>query len=292
MRFVVSLLSVVVAILMQAAPAAAIDRFVSTSDGIRLHVVDIGPTDPAAKSSASVLVFVPGWTMPEWIFQPQIDEFSRAHRVIAIDPRGQGQSDAPKQGYVHTRRAEDISDVLRGLDLRNVVLVGWSLGVLDTLAYVRTHGDATLSGMVLIDNSVGEDPPPSSGSAPPTERGPKLTYAQRMAQFVRSMFRAKQPETYLQQLTSAALHTPEPAARQLLAYPVPRTYWKAAIYATEKPIFYVVRPKFAGQAGNLAAHHKAAETMVVDGVGHALFVDDPARFNTAMADFLARRVER
>jgi microsomal epoxide hydrolase len=51
-----------------------------------------------------------------------------------------------------------------------------------------------------------------------------------------------------------------------------------------------VRPKFAGQAGNLAAHHKAAETMVVDGVGHALFVDDPARFNATLADFLARRV--
>ena len=172
------------------------------------------------------------------------------------------------------------------------MLVGWSLGVLDTLAYVHTHGDSILSGMVLIDNSVGEDPPPTAGRPAPTVPGPKLSYAQRMAQFVRSMFHATQPEPYLQQLTSAALHTPEPAARQLLAYPVPRTYWKAAIYSTDKPIFYIVRPKFAGQAGNLATHHKDAETMVVDGVGHALFVDDPVRFNTAMADFLARRIER
>ena len=231
--------------------------------------------------------------MPAWIFQPQIDAFSRTHRVIAIDPRGQGQSDAPPRGYVHTRRADDIADVLAALRPgNNVVLVGWSLGVLDTLAYVHIYGDAALSGLVLIDNSVGEDPPPVAAKEPPAQPGPKPSYAERMARFVRSMFHRPQPETYLQRLTSATLHTPEPAARQLLAYPVPRTYWKEAIYATSKPILYVVRPKFAGQAGNLAAHHKAAETMVVDGVGHAWFVDDPVRFNTAMADFLTRRIER
>ena len=41
-----------------------------------------------------------------------------------------------------------------------VVVVGWSLGVLDTLAYVHTHGDALIAGLVLVDNSVGEEPAP------------------------------------------------------------------------------------------------------------------------------------
>ena len=43
---------------------------------------------------------------------------------------------------------------------RPVLLVGWSLGVLDALAYVHTHGDAALAGLVLVDNSVGEEPAP------------------------------------------------------------------------------------------------------------------------------------
>ena len=228
-------------------PAAAVDRFVSTSDGVRLHVVDVGQAHAAP--DAPVLVFVPGWTMPEWIFQPQIDEFSKHYRVIAIDPRGQGESDVPKTGYVHTRRGEDIAEVIDSLHVQHVVLIGWSLGVLDSLAYLHTHGDAAL-------------------------------------------FHRPQPAAYLNRLTQICLRTPERAANQLLAYPVPRSYWKEAVYSTTRPVLYVVRPKFAGQAGNLAAHHKAAETMVVDGLGHALFVDDPARFNATLADFLVRKVAK
>ena len=271
-------------------PAAAVDRFVSTSDGVRLHVVDVGQAHAAP--DAPVLVFVPGWTMPEWIFQPQIDEFSKHYRVIAIDPRGQGESDVPKTGYVHTRRGEDIAEVIDSLHVQHVVLIGWSLGVLDSLAYLHTHGDAALAGLVLIDNSVGEEPPPAASKDKPVPSGHKPTHAEFMAAFVRGMFHRPQPAAYLNRLTQICLRTPERAANQLLAYPVPRSYWKEAVYSTTRPVLYVVRPKFAGQAGNLAAHHKAAETMVVDGLGHALFVDDPARFNATLADFLVRKVAK
>jgi non-heme chloroperoxidase len=51
-----------------------------------------------------------------------------------------------------------------------------------------------------------------------------------------------------------------------------------------------VRPRFEGQAENLAAHHPAAETVVLRGVGHALFVDDPGRFNALVEDFIRRRI--
>ncbi|MDR3523627.1 MAG: alpha/beta hydrolase [Acetobacteraceae bacterium] len=271
-------------------PAAAVDRFVSTSDGVRLHVVDVGQAHAAP--DAPVLVFVPGWTMPEWIFQPQIDEFSKHYRVIAIDPRGQGESDVPKAGYVHTRRGQDIAEVIDSLHLQHVVLIGWSLGVLDSLAYVRLHGDQALAGLVLIDNSVGEEPAPAASKDKSAPGGRKLSHAEFMAAFVRGMFHRPQPASFLNRLTQACLRTPERAADQLLAYPVPRSYWKEAVYSTTRPVLYVVRPKFAGQAGNLAAHHKAAETMVVDGLGHALFVDDPARFNATLADFLVRKVAK
>jgi non-heme chloroperoxidase len=267
--------------------AGAVDRTVTTSDGVKLHVVDVGPN----QVGRPVLLFVPGWTMPEWIFQPQIDAFSKKYRVVAMDPRGQGESQAPGWGYVQSRRGEDIADVIAALGLEHVVLVGWSLGVLDSLAYVHIHGDASLAGMVLIDNSVGEEPAPSAPPRPkhaPAAR--KLSHAEYMAAFVRGMFLRPQPQSYLNRLIEATLRTPESAARQLLAYPVPRTYWKEAVYSTTRPVLYVVRPGLAGQAGNLAAHREATETMVVEGVGHALFVDDPARFNATMADFLAHKV--
>jgi len=172
-----------------------------------------------------------------------------------------------------------------------MVLLAWSLAVLETLAYTHTHGDGRLDGVILVDNSVGEEPPP-----PPPEnlrRGPKVPHDVMMRGFVRGMFRRPQPQAYLDKLTQATLRVPEPASRSLLAYPVPRSYWRESIYAINKPILYVVRPKFAGQAQNLGRNHPNAESVVLNNdVGHALFVDDPAGFDTLVLDFIRRKVWR
>jgi non-heme chloroperoxidase len=111
-----------------------------------------------------------------------------------------------------------------------------------------------------------------------------------MRRLVRGMFVRSPGETYLEQLTETALRTPPEVAAALSSYPVPRTYWRDAIYSVRHPILYIVRPRFSGQAGNLAAKHPMAETEIFAGAGHALFIDEAARFNTLVADFIHRRV--
>ena len=112
-----------------------------------------------------------------------------------------------------------------------------------------------------------------------------------MRGFVRGMFRHPQPEAWLDRLTATALRTPEFVARQLLAYPVARSYWKEAVYSTARPVLYIVRPKWAGQAENVRARHRSAEVVVLDNsVGHALFVDDAAGFDARLRDFIGRRI--
>jgi microsomal epoxide hydrolase len=111
-----------------------------------------------------------------------------------------------------------------------------------------------------------------------------------MRAFVHAMFRRPQPEAYLDALTETCLRTPPDAARALLSYPVPRTYWRDALYATSKPILYVVRPGLAAQARNLALHRPDAETAVFADAGHALFVDDASRFDALLSDFARTRV--
>lgn len=111
-----------------------------------------------------------------------------------------------------------------------------------------------------------------------------------MRHFVRAMFHRPQNAAYLDRLTEAALRTPEAACRALLSYPEPRTYWREAIYATAKPVLYVVRPGFAAQAANLQSKRPNTETAEFADAGHALFVDDAARFNTLLASFIHRRI--
>jgi non-heme chloroperoxidase len=272
----------------QAEPSAALppdvtDHFFLSSDGVRLHYLESGP--PAGHT----LVFVPGWTMPAWIWMPQILAFSHHYHVVAFDPRGQGDSAAPADGYEPARRGRDVSELVNRLGPQPVVVVGWSLGVLDTLAAIHVAGDHMLAGLVLVDNSVGEEPPPTFHPVP-RRPGPPPARPQAMSAFVRNMFRRPQSPTYLGRLTEAAMRTPEFASRRLLAYPVPRSYWKEAIYATNVPVLYVIRPRWVAQGENLVRNRPNTEMEVFSDAGHALFVDEPARFDGVTETFLRRRV--
>ena len=266
-----------------ALPSEVTDHFFLSTDGVRLHYLEAGP--PTART----LVFVPGWTMPAWIWLPQIQAFSRRYHVVAFDPRGQGDSAVPTAGYEPVRRGRDLAELLSRLDTRPVVVIGWSLGVLDTLASIHVAGDAHVAGLVLVDNSVGEEPPPAYVPEP-RHAGRPPSHLEAMKAFVRQMFHRPRPTLYLDRLTQATLRTPEHASRLLLAYPVPRSYWKEALYATRVPVLYVIRPYWVAQAENLVRNRPNTETEVFSDAGHALFVDEPTRFNTVTESFLRRRI--
>ena len=258
-----------------------------TSDGVRLHTLLAGPDDGDA--SAGVVVLVPGWTMPAWIWDRQIRALSAHHRVVALDPRGQGESDIPATGYDQDRRGQDIAELIATLGARPVLLVGWSLGVLDSLAYVHRSGDARLAGLVLVDNSIGEPPAPV-----PRRGGARLARPvdrpEWMARFVRSMFRQPMDQAVLDRLTEAALRTPRDAAASLLRYDVPREYWRDAVLSVRRPVLYAVTPRLAAQGRSLEADDPLARIVVFPGAGHALFVDDAERFDAVMDGFMTHQV--
>lgn len=261
-----------------------------TSDGVRLHTLEAGPDDGA--SGAGVVVLVPGWTMPAWVWDRQLRALSAHHRVVALDPRGQGESDIPADGYDQDRRGQDIAELIATLGPRPVLLVGWSLGVLDSLAYVHRSGDARLSGLVLVDNSVGEPPAPVArrdGTRVSQPRRP-ADRAEWMARFVRSMFRRPMDPAVLDRLTEAALRTPRGAAASLLRYDVPREYWREAVLSVRRPVLYAVTPRLAAQAANLEAEDPLARAVVFPDAGHALFVDDAERFDAMMDGFMTHQV--
>ena len=227
--------------------------------------------------------------MPAWIWRPQIAAFAPAYRVVAFDPRGQGDSEIAPDRLRSRRGAAATSASCWPISAPTpVLLVGWSLGVLDTLAEVHVEGDAHLAGLVLVDNSVGEEPPPQPAQAQPCAG--RCRTPRSCAPSCAACSAARRAPAYLDRLTEAALRTPEPAARALLSYPVPRSYWREAVYAARVPVLYVVRPRFAAQAANLRRNRPDTETAVFRDAGHALFVDDAARFNALMQDFIRRHV--
>ena len=272
-----ALLLLGVSIVAAAASDQAAHRFFETSDGVRLHYWDAGRGE-------STLVFVPGWTMPAEIWKGQIERFSVTHRVIAFDPRGQGASAVPRNGYRVERRARDIAELLDQLGTRPVVLVGWSLGVLESIAYLKFHDAQRIQALVLVDNSIGEEPPPKFD--PTFLSRLKKDRVKTVSAFVRSMYRRPQPESYYQRIVDASLQVPLDGAVALLSYPYPREFWKNALYATDLPVLYAVTERFRDQGENLKKHRPDAWVEVFPQAGHALFVDESERFNQLLEDFL------
>ena len=87
----------------------------TTSDGVGLHYLEAG--------AGSTLVFVPGWTMPAEVWEPQMRHFAATHHVVALDPRGHGRSEKPAHGYYPSRRGQDIGELLEHLGGEPAVIV-------------------------------------------------------------------------------------------------------------------------------------------------------------------------
>jgi pimeloyl-ACP methyl ester carboxylesterase len=73
-------------------------------------------------------------------------------RLIAVDLRGHGLSDKPRDGYADSRLwADDLHAVIEALRLERPVLCGWSYGPLVILDYIRHYGEDRISGIHFVD---------------------------------------------------------------------------------------------------------------------------------------------
>jgi pimeloyl-ACP methyl ester carboxylesterase len=119
--------------------------YFTVDPGIEIHYWDRGEGD--------ALVFIPGLSYSGEIFAHQIEHFGANHRVIAIDPRGQGLSTKTVHGNDYVTHGQDLIKLVKGLGLERVVLVGWSTGNLEVWSYLRQAGIDSVSGAVTIDMS-------------------------------------------------------------------------------------------------------------------------------------------
>ncbi len=214
--------------------------FVTTSDGVRIHYIEAGraATTPSGQignpmpSTAVIekgdigvtlehkypsILFVPGWTMPGWIWQKQIDYFSRDYRVVAMDPRSQGESSQTSDGLYPAVRARDIKAVVDQLHLAPVLIVSWSMAVVETLAYVDQFGTGDFAGLVLVDNDAGGRAPGDADQYFGMLKGILEDRQNSADQFIRKLnFHKPQPEDYLQKLIQASLRVPTNTAVALL----------------------------------------------------------------------------
>lgn len=254
--------------------------FVKTSDGVRIHYLEAG--------SGSPIVFIPGWTMPAWIWQKQIDAFSKKYHVIAVDPRSQGESDKPALGHLPEIRARDYKELVDQLALKRPVLVGWSMACGELLKYAEQFGTDGIGGLVLVDGFIPEKPSPEMFAALSGWMNQLQQDRQKQANgFVRSMFKKPQPENYLKRVINASTQVPADTAVVLIYNMIAVKDFSGAFSRINRPVLFTFQPETQQTADFLKS--KLGDKVRLerfDGDGHALFVDDPEKFNRVLEEFI------
>lgn len=273
--------------LMITVPARAADRFVTVSPGVRIHVVDEGQStrEPA-------LVLIPGWLMTTDVWRKQIALFSKERRVIAIDPRSQGLSTITAEGDTPEQRARDLHAVIQALNPGPIVLVAWSQGIQDAASYVDQFGTRTLKGVVFVDSTISGG---SKAAATPSVtqffdrltlyNNDPTTYVQGLLHFIMIH---PMPVAAFDRFTVNALNTPPAIGTAMLVADLYSRDRTAVLAKIDRPTLVIASAaSFELDAQKqMAARIPHAQFMSVADAGHAVFVDQPERFDALLTKFL------
>jgi pimeloyl-ACP methyl ester carboxylesterase len=285
MRFIASWITAVVLVTCAAFAASAASLEVET--GSSIYYSDEGTGTP--------IVFVPGWTMSSEVFARQQAAFARTHRVIALDPRGQGRSSKNGTQYTYIQQGNDIDKLIQHLRVDKFVLVGWSYGCLATYAYVRNHGLGKISRYVCIDQS----PYPldikggaSWNEGPLTDtrdsfNGINYARAEFTAAFAQWMVKRKLTPDELKWITGIMDSTPTGIAVQLAADALFSDYRpELRKLSKEVPTLYVLGEEDAATAKPWLEENTPKAKIEVLG-RHMMFWEHSEAFNEILAGFLS-----
>lgn len=265
-------------------------KYLEVEPGVELYYVDQGQGMP--------LVFVPGWTFTSEAFVHQVEHFSKTHRVIALDPRSHGRSSVAQDGNNYVRHGADLAALIQALELRDVVLVGWSFGCLTNWSFVQQEGLGALKAMVGIDLS----PKPLSVNADDWVEGSLddigaaynmfLQSRQGQREFVTGyasdvMVQRELSDVELFWIVEQALRTPTHIAAALFASGMFMDCREPARLASDSmPYLTIIAEHWADTAVPFIHKHcPKSETAVLG--GHMMFWEHPEQFNRILGDFLA-----
>ena len=263
---------------------------VEVGDGVSLRVIEAGkPGDEP------VLVFIPGWSTGGDIWHHQVDTFATTHRVIAFDPRSQGESTKTTSGNTPEIRAQDLHALLERLGVRHPVLIGWSQGVQDIASYVERYGTKELAGIVLVDAAVSDGTDGMATRTQETAAQFKMfaVYQAHQKEYLGGMMRAiisKPPsDDAIEGLVSTGMRTPPDVGVAMLVADMFGVNRTPALKKIDCPTLIIASAKSDELARQQAAANQIPRARLekVEGAAHAVFVDQPDRFDELLKSFVA-----
>lgn len=265
---------------------------VTGGGGTQLHVIETG--NPTGRP----ILFIHGFSQCSLAWTRQLNsDLANDYRLIAMDMRGHGLSDKPREAYADSKVwADDVNAVIQSLRLDRPLLCGWSYGPLVILDYIRHYGEDAVGGMSFVGGvtKLGSDDAISVLTPEFLSLVPGF-FATDVEESVRSL------SSLLRLCFSQALSTEE--FYLMLGYnlSVP-PYVRQALFSRSfdnddllpklrKPALIVHGSDDAIVKPAVVNRHKAAlpnaPVVMIAKTGHAPFWEDAAAFNGALREFVS-----
>lgn len=270
---------------------------VTGGGGTQIHLVETG--NPTGRP----ILFIHGFSQCRLAWDRQMSsDLADDHRLVAMDMRGHGLSDKPRDAYADSKLwADDVNAAIQGLQLVQPILCGWSYGTLVILDYIRHYGEDGIAGV----NFVGAITKLGSAEAM-SVIGPEFlalvpgTFSTDIEECVRSLdallrmcFVRGTSEEELYLLLGYNVSVP-PHVRQALFSRsfdnddlLPRI--RKPVLITHGADDTIVKPAAADQHMARIAH---AQLHMMANAGHAPFFDDAAAFNRRLRTFSGSFVQQ
>lgn len=250
-------------------------------DGAKVHYTNYGAGETA-------LVLVHGWACDETFWAGQAPELGAKFHVITIDLPGHGQSDKPRIAYTMELYARAIDAVLADAKVKTAVLIGHSNGAPVIRQFYRKY-PAKTRALVIVDGGLRP-----LGNKEAMQKfieglkGPK--YAENVGGLIDNMTSRIQDAALREKIKATMLKTPEQVAIPEFEATLDDALWKP------DPINVPVLMILAKQPLWSAEYEQFARGLVPDldyqvweNVSHFIMMEQPARFNRALVEFLEKR---
>ena len=268
------------------------DHKVSGGGGIQIHLVETG------NPNGRPILFIHGFSQCGLAWSKQLhSDLANDHRLVAMDIRGHGLSDKPRDGYSDSKLwADDVHAAIKNLELDHPILCGWSYGPLIIFDYVRHYGEDGIGGINIVGGI--------------TKLGSEEAASVLTPEFLNLIpgFFATETEESVRSLGSLVrlCFAQEPSTEEMYTMlgwnlSVP-PYVRQALFSRafdnddllpriRKPVLITHGRKDAVVKPSIVDQHKVgmahAEIHRVDNAGHGAFWDDAPAYNQRLREFTA-----
>lgn len=281
-------------------PPDVVHHDIAAADGGSIHVIERGSGRP--------LLLIHGITLQAGVWAPQLNGLADRYRVLAMDVRGHGKSTAGSDGFGRKIAARDVATIIEELDLRDVVIVGHSMGGMILMEFAGDFPSLLqerVAGLVFMDTAAYQVAPklvlPVAKALGSAVRGrldrgvrvPQRAMADDDLSWIMTRlvaFGSDPPARAVDQTRRFAMEVPQstslPSGVDLLDHDA-----REALRATRTPSLILVgsrdvlTPVYA--ARRIAEFLPHARFEVLKGAGHQIMQERPAEFARLLDEFVS-----